>query len=349
MAKVSPYLHLTIDERIKRAMQEKPFEQYCKHERQESYFNEMLPIVEKIAKIDISNIQYDNSLIESVNLFTPKEIKKDIVEFYKMIDKLDPDGISLKDRLHKNTKYFTLNTSGKEGRSYCSSKIEDNGDKTREIYVECEGRIGDTQMAIHEFCHSFTEVFMNFERQQDRRMSEIPTVITDHLSSQFMQDKYPEYKENLIENDKFRQVLNVKKARECLMDAMIVKVMCGEETFDNVMKTYGDLFKEFPSILTSRLEQIETFEFWPMFESKYLVPQAIALEIEDRYKTDPQLVAKQLKHIIKENHSLTEEETLKYLGLSERDKLIDDYVAKFSGRISAMDDEIAKIQDDMII
>ena len=344
MKKTSPYLSLTIDERIARAMQDKSFEEFCKKERRQSYFDAMFPIVEKIAKIDISGIKYDESLISGVHLFTPKEIKKDAIDFCEMIDNLDPDDISLLDRLNENSQYFTSNSQGKDDRSYCKSKIEVNGDITREIYVNLEGRLGDTQTVIHEFVHSFSEVFMSLKKQQDNRMAEIPTVITDHLSSKFMQDKYPQYKVNLIENDRFRQVLNVKKARECLMDAMIVKVMCGEDTIDNVMKNYGDLFKEFPDILISRLEKIETFDFWPMFESKYLVPQAIALEMKERYKMNPQLVAKQLKHIIKDNHIMTEEETLNYLDLPERDTLIEGYVSKFSERMSAMDNEKLKIE-----
>ena len=130
------------------------------------------------------------------------------------------------------------------------------------------------------------------------------------------------------------------------MDAMIVKVMCGEDTFDNVMKTYGDLFKQFPDILPSRLEKIETYDFYPMYESKYLIPQAIALELRELFEQNPNLVAEQLKEIIAHTHEWTEEETITYLGLPEKEQLIDDYVTKFPDRMSQMDAEKAKVQQE---
>lgn len=332
----SPYEHLSIDERIKRAMGDKSFADFCQKERQQKYFDDMLPIVEKIAQIDITNITYDRSLIAGKNFFTKHEIKHDVAEFYSMIDKLSPDDISLTSRLKANMKYFTTKSKDKDARSYCKSDKDKN---IKEIFVNIEGRIGDTQTAIHEFGHSFSDVFMSFERQQDHRVAEIPTVITDNLSSLFMQEKYPDLQENLIENDIFRQVLNVTKARECLMDAMIVKVMCGETSFDDVINKYGNIFKQFPDILKTRLKKIETFKFYPMEESKYLVPQAISLELAEQFDENPKLVAKQLKHLIKNNHSLTEEQALQDLGLPERDKLIDNYVDKFSTRMKALEDK----------
>ena len=346
MKKVSPYSHLTIDERFKRVMEDESFRAFCKYKRSQGYFDRMLPIVEKISKIDVSSIKYDNSLINGVHLFTPNQIIEDVMEFCAMIDRFDPNGISLLDRFHENKQYLTFNSKGEGGRSYCKSKIEDNGDKTREIHVELEGRISDTQNAIHEFGHSFAEVFMNFKRQEDYRMSEIPTTIMYYLSSQFMRSKYSQYRENFVENDIYNQFSSVQKARECLMEAMIVKAVCGEETLDSAMKSYGDLFKEFPNMLQSRLEKIETFKFIPMYESQYIVPQAIALEMRERYKTDPQQVAKQLKYLIENNHCITEEQALQYLGLPERDQLIDEYVTQFPIRTLAMVAEKKQIQQE---
>lgn len=337
--KKSPYAHLPIDERIKRAMSDPSFADFCKRERQNKYFDEVLPIVEKIATIDISSIVYDSSLISGVHIFTPNEIKNNVVEFYKMLDTLDPNGISLLDRLKANAQFFTTNSQDKDERSYCKSGFDKNGNKFKEIFVNLEGRIGDTETAIHEFCHSFGDVFMQYKRPKDNRFAEIPTVITDNLASVFMQQNYPQYSANFIENDKFRQVLNVKKARESLMDAMIVKVMCGEETFDSVMQKYGDLFKQFPDILKTRLEKLETFEFYPMEESKYLIPQAISLEMKDRFAQNPELIAKQLKHLIKNDCCMTEEECLEYLGLPKQEELIDGYVSKFAERMAKLDDE----------
>lgn len=341
----TPYSHLSIDERIKRAMNDKSFSDFCKNERQQKYFDDILPIVEKIAQINVSNISYNKSLISGVNIFNAKEIVKDVAKFYEMIDKLDPNNISLTSRLKANMRYFTTKSKDKDARSYCKS---DKNKNIKEIFVKIEGRIGDTQTAIHEFGHSFSDVFMIFKRQQDHRLAEIPTVVTDNLSSLFMQEKYPDLQENLIENDIFRQVLNVKKARECLMDAMIVKVMCGEITYDEVMNKYGNIFKQFPDILTTRLKKIETFKFYPMEESKYLVPQAVSLELTEQFGKNPKLVAKQLKHLIKDNHSLTEEQALQDLGFPDRDKLIDDYVDKFTTRIKFLEDKRKSLQNNNV-
>lgn len=260
-----------------------------------------------------------------------------------MLDELDSNGISLLERLKHNAKYFT-STKQDDDRSYCKSGIDEQGNEFREIFVNIEGRIGDTGMAIHEFCHSFSDVFLKCQHGKDARMAEVPTVITDNLTSLFMQDKYPQYSANFIENDKFRQFLNVKKSRECLMDIMIVKVMCDEETFEGVTHKYGDLFKQFPDILTSRLEKIETFKFYPMEEGKYLIPQAISLEMKERYQVNPELAIKQLKHLIKNSHCMTEEECLEYLGLPRREELIDSYVSKFAERMAQLDESAKAIQ-----
>lgn len=342
----SPYSSLPIKNRIERAMQDTSFQTFCKRERQRPDFDEKLAMVEKIAKIDISNITCDHSLTDTIHVFTPKEIMADTIDFYDMIDSLAPQGIDLGTRLYENSQYFTKDLKGKEGRSYCKSGKLKDGTPFREIFVEINGRINDTITSIHEFGHSFCEPFMQIIKPKDRKTEEISTVITDNLSSIFLKKQHPEYCENYIENDRIRQIINVKKARECLMDAMIVKVMCGEDTFDNVMKTYGDLFKQFPDILLSRLEKIETYDFYPMYESKYLIPQAIALELCELFEQNPNLVAEQLKEIIVHTHEWTEEETIAYLGLLGKEQLIDNYITKFADRMSQMDAEKAKVQQE---
>lgn len=73
MKPVSPYLNLTTQERISRAMNDKSFADFCKRERKQKYFDEMLPLVEKIATIDISGVNYNAGLISQVHFLHKKK------------------------------------------------------------------------------------------------------------------------------------------------------------------------------------------------------------------------------------------------------------------------------------
>lgn len=342
-SRVSPYLHLSIQERIDRAINDQSFVDFCVEERKMESFDINFEIAEKIAQIDMSGIKIDKSLIENQNVFNKKQIMADMEEFYATIDTLDPNGINLTDRLNFSRKYFTLK-KGRYGRSYCKSKIDKYGNENREIYVEIEGRINDTISAAHESGHSLMYGFQNCMRIKDSRIDEIPTLIIEQLITIFLMEKYPQYAENFLENDKFGMCFNVKKARESLMDALIVKIVCGDITYEEALKKYGHLYKEFPGMLNLKLGQIETYKFYPMFESKYLIPHAIALELRQRYKDNPQLVAKQLKHIIKKSETIAEEEVLAYLDLPDKLSLTEQYIDKFHGRIAELEQEQANVK-----
>lgn len=325
---------------VLRSQQDSGFYRFCEGERNKPFFDSDLKIVEKIANIDISEISYNDNLIQNSNgtlFFNSEETKNLVLGFYSMIDSLCPQKDSLLNRVILNEQYFTTNPQDKTERSYCKNTIDKLGNPIREIFVNMEGRIGDVQTIIHEFCHSCCAPFMNFSKQIDDRMPEVPTVIADNLASLYMQETCPDKLINLIENDRFRQFLNVKKARECLMDALIVKVVTGEETIDNIVQQYGHLYEDFPNIINSRFEKIEKFEFYPMFEKKYLIPQAIALELKERYEQNPALVAEEFKDLINNNHCISQEMALTYLGLPQEDELIENYVIKFPERMAKMD------------
>ena len=132
---------------------------------------------------------------------------------------------------------------------------------------------------------------------------------------------------------------NVKKARECVFDTLLIMVVCGEMTLTEVVQNYWNMFSDFPDILFNKLKEIETGKYKPFYEYSYLIPQAIALEMRERFRLQPELVAKHLKHIIADNHKLTEEQILDYLGLPKKDQLIDDYVSKFQNRMKQIDAE----------
>ena len=192
-------------------------------------------------------------------------------------------------------------------------------------------------------CHSCCKTFLDCEKRKDWRVDEVPTIITDNLSTDYLKQTHPELKENFLENEKFTEVFNVKKARECVADALIIKIMCGEVSVTEALNQYGDLYNDFPDILPTKLSQIEEDRYNPLYEYRYLVPRAISTEMAERYRENPELVAKQLKEVIDDNHKLTQEETLKILELPEKDKLLDDYVSKFSSRIQKINDEQNKV------
>jgi len=329
--------NLTFMQRFARKLQDADFRNFCRDVRKQSEFDSDLKMVERVANIDVTGLTCNTELIQGQKRFSPQEIRESVISFFQMLDNFSPEGISLTDRLIENEKYLRCATDGKS-RSYCKSEIDEKGIENKEIFVNLEGRIGDIGNIIHEFGHSFCEMFMSFEGQNDSSMAEIPTVILDKLSSKFLKNKFPGFYRNFNENEKFVQIQNVKKARECLMDAMLVKVVCGEETYDNVVQNYGRLFAEFPDLLPSRIHDIEEYNFQPMFEKKYIIPQAIATCLSERFDKQPEVVAKQLKYIIANNHKLTEKQTLEYLGLPNKDKLIEDYVANFSDRIIEIED-----------
>lgn len=139
---------------------------------------------------------------------------------------------------------------------------------------------------------------MEMKPYNDIYMQEVPAVIIDVLSMEFMKNQYQNLKLNLIESAIHTQILNVIKAREVLLDGLVIKLMLGETSLEELQKTYGDLFLTNVRILDRCLENIEKKQFTNMFEKKYLLPQAIAQIMLERFKTDPVTTVEQLKEII---------------------------------------------------
>ena len=71
--KKSPYMHLSIQERIDRARNDQLFINFCAVERKKPNFEINLEIAEKIAQIDVSGISIDKKLIDNQNLFSKKQ------------------------------------------------------------------------------------------------------------------------------------------------------------------------------------------------------------------------------------------------------------------------------------
>lgn len=336
------YRDWSIEQRISRVLKDEEFREHCRHLRQSSDFDNIFVMVEKIARIDTSKIKIDEKLIHGVNLFSKEEVIADTFEFYQMIDKLAPNGINLTERINQNKKYLTTKVEGRESdRSSCCARKKPDGSEFKEIFINIEGNVGDSKVSIHEFAHSCSDSFTKNKPSKDKRMAEMPTVIMDHISARFLKEKYPHLCENFIEDDIFGQRLNVKKARECLMEALIVKVMVGEVSLDEVVKKYGYLYEsEHRDILPMLLKKIENHKFNELFkEAQYLIPQAVGLEMRKRYKKEPELVARQIKEIIEHENDWTEEQALEYLGFPQREQLINDYIDNFQTTISQLQTE----------
>lgn len=320
--------------RIDRILNDYDFKFHCHNLRKQPDFNEIFKLVEKIAQIDISNISIDNSLIENQRLFQNEEIIKNGLEFYKFIDKCYPNKTSLEKLFLENMKYLITENNAKDSRSFCEYRRFPEC-TIRKIYVNFEDRISDIQTLTHEFCHSFSRTFTGGVRENDKNMSEVPPVICDQLTIVYLMNKYPNLKKNLLEYSIFTQIQNVKKARISLLECLVVKVMCNEIKLDDAIKKYGHLYKDFPYLIDQTLNRIENFKFNDiLLESKYLIPQMIALEMRDRLAISKEKTLCDFKALVEQEHSLTIDDTLKFLNLEDKEVLIDSYINKFHTRIA---------------
>ena len=148
-----------------------------------------------------------------------------------------------------------------------------------------------------------------------------------------------------LQNELNRQIINVGKAQESLAEALIVKLVTREITLDFIRLNYSELFEKNPQVIEMIFDKIEHFQFNEvMTESKYLIPQAIALEMKDRFTTNSKEVAAELKTIIENNHTLRLEKILDLLKLPQQEKLIDNYIEKFENRMNNISNELKKIK-----
>ncbi len=339
----SPYKDLSIEKRIARILQDEEFRQHCiKCKQENSQFEEEFAIAEKIAMIDISNIKFDEKLLYLQQRFSLKEIKEYLIGFYEHLDNLSSNDNSLINVVKENFKYVTTDCHGDElARSYCLSSVDKNGKEHREIFINPEGRIGDISTAIHETGHSLSQTFIKCKAPKDRNMSEIIPVILDAISNYYLSQNIPSLESNFNANAIHTQIQNVIKAREVLLDGLVIKLMLNEITLDEVKSKFGNLFLRNTNILKRCLENIETYNFTNMYEKRYLIPQAVALKMLDLYRTNPEKAVEIFKEILQNDTNWTIEETLKHLGIDSKQSLIDNYVENYETRM----DSLLKQQD----
>ena len=238
----SPYKDWPLKKRIERMLQDEDFRQYCLKCKQENpLFEEEFAIAEKIAMIDISNVKFDDKQLYPQQRFSVEEIKNYLIDFYKHLDSLCSDNLSLINNVQDNFKYITTDNHGDDkARSYCSSSVDKYGNEHREIFINPEGRIGDISTGIHETGHSLSQAFIKCKAPNDRNMSEIIPVIFDAISNYYLSKKIPSLQSNFNANAIHTQLQNVIKAREVLLDGLIIKLMLNEITLDEIKSKYGD-------------------------------------------------------------------------------------------------------------
>lgn len=314
------------------------FRDYCEKIRSMSRFDDMFEIMEKVSAIQIDNIDIDESKMYMDKPFTPDELKHFVFSFYKHLDDLDPAGPNLTEKVKYNEKYMIFDKEKRNIRSSCGYRTLEDGTTEKWIHTHIERSVRDPNVAAHEVCHSLNKKFEKMIPLADSRMDEIPSIIVDALSSEFMREAYPELAEGVEEAQKDDFIVSVIKARECLLEALIVKMGVGEIGMDEAFEKYEHIFKKTPGVVHRKFNELRQegrFEN-PFYEYRYIVPQAIAQEMRERYKKDPQRASSELKTIIEHAHDWTQEDTLNYLGLPKQEKLLDRYADKFQERVKVI-------------
>lgn len=322
--------------RINKILNDSDFKNHCfRLLNSNPNFEEDFLMCEKIANININGLQANNLLIKLNTPFTPNQIKNGVLGFYNYLDSLTPDQTSLTNVVTENAKYLSYDINGGTKRSYCGTKVLPNGEVKKEIYCNFEGRVSDISNTIHEFCHSLSKSFLHLQPHSDENMREVCTVICDQLSNNYLKGLYPNLNKNFNENELHTQINNVIKARESLLDGIVIKVVTGRLSMAEAQQKYGHLFNN-SNILTNCVNNIETFNFSGMYEKRYLVPQAIALEMLEKFKANPKQTAEQFKQVLTHDTDWNVNQTLTYLGLPMQNELIDSYVQKFNTRVAQL-------------
>ncbi len=321
--------------RLVRALGDRDFVDYCVREKNGNpNFARDFAICEKIARIDINNVSVNQDMLNG-GFFNFDEMRDGVVGFYGYLDRLSQDTQPLVPQLMENVKYLTTKVEGrKDTRSCCGTHTAKDGSIEREVFINPEGRIGDIGTAIHEFCHSLSKSFIEAVGRKDNAVAEVSTVITDQLSTIFLKKVFPQYASNFDENLINTQVCNVIKARESLLEGVIMRVAAGDMTMQDAVASYGDMFTGNTNILERCVENIERKDFRAMYEERYLVPQAIALEMADRFLQDPEGTVKQFKEVLSHDTEWDMSEVLDYLGLPQEEVLINNYIAKYHDRVA---------------
>lgn len=336
--------NLSITERINLVLNDNEFINHCHNcKKNNADFYKMFAVAEKIASIDVDYIFLDESLLYPQKPFSKTGITNLSLMFYQELDRLSLESPSLSKKFMNNKKYFTTDDNGdKERRSCCRIYIDENGNQKREIFCKIENRITDPTTCVHEFCHSMSKTFEEGLVYQDKRMAEVCPVILDAISNHYFKNNSHLLQAGYKTNEINSQIVNVIKAREVLLEGLVIKVATGEMTYQEAVDKYSHIFQN-QNIILRCLDKIENYKFANMFEYRYLLPQAIALKMLDKFKENPSDTISKFKQLLAHDHEWTVEQTLKFLNLPTEEKMIDDYVDGFDDLISQLCDDESEL------
>lgn len=323
---------------IEKILKREDFKSYCIkiNENVENFdykFNTLL----KLCSIDISEILKYRYETEQHYAINEKEAIKDTLSFYKWLDNLAPSDFCLENIVRKNLRYLEFNRYA--DNSICEHST--SGKPMRKITIETSTGI-QTHNVIHEMGHSCQREFLEL-KSSNRSISEVATDICDELSLIFLGNIHKNKliylcvaRNWMIEDEYFK-----RKSR--LLDAIVVKVMAGEWNLEEVKQKYGFLFKGQEFLIDDCIKKIKDIKFTNIFFNfNHILGCVISKEMKDRFLIDPERVARELKEILKHDLDWSEKELLNFLKLPPKEKLIENYVNKFSEREAKIRKEICE-------
>ncbi len=321
---------------IEKILKREDFKSYCiKINENVENFDEKFNLLLKLCSIDASEILKYRYVTELHYAINEKEAIKDALAFYKWLDNLAPSDFCLESIVKKNLRYLEFNRYADV--SICEHST--SGKPMRKITIETSAGI-QTHNVIHEMCHSCQREFLEL-KNSNRAISEVATDICDELSLIFLGNIHKNKliylcvaRDWMIEDEYFK-----RKSR--LLDAIVVKVMAGEWSLDEVKQKYGFLFKGQEFLIDNCIEKIKDVKFKNIFAYfEHILGCVISKEMIARFLLDPKRVASELKEILKHDLEWSEEELLTFLKLPPKDKLIENYVSKFLEREAKIRSEI---------
>ncbi len=327
---------LSLQKRIARIMVDSNFRNDCYNYRNLELFK-YLDLIEKVAMLDISKINHDESILKMD--LTQQAVIDEVYSFYSALDEICPD-IPLLPIAQKNMQYLTFKPNysrlkpGETPRSACGyhSEVLPNGkeETIKEIFVYLDGDFRAIFSGPHEFAHSMSERFLNLKRFKSNAVAELIPSIVDVLAPELYLQQHPEHKQQIAALKKASLINNVKKARQTLLEACVIKVMTGEMQYADVVKKYPNLFSE--GMIADCVSDIEKGLFKPLHEAQYVLPHVMAETVLEMFKHNPEETTKNIKTTLTCDTEISLEQAYSMLKLPSIETTISTFNSKLNGQ-----------------
>lgn len=325
---------LPLMQRVAQIAADPQFKEQCGKYRNIELFN-YLGLIEKVALLDISNIPTNN---RSLKMDYPADmIVDETLSFYADLDRICPE-LPLLSLAEKNMQYLTFEPNysrlkpGELPRSACgiSSVTLPSGETVpkREIFVYLDGDFRTIFSGAHEFAHSMSDRFLKLEYFKSNAVAELVPSIVDVFAPELFLQHHPEFAPQVAELKKLSLVNTVKKARQSLLEACVVKVMTGEMQLEDVMQKYSNIFNE--QLISDCVSDIEQDLFKPMHEAQYVLPHVMAETLFDMFKQNPQETVKNIKSTLSCDTRLSLEEAYSVLRLPRMETTLANFNSKLN-------------------